>query len=287
MSNNIQNYSDAYSLSQKYDGVQYGFGSKNPEKGKVDCSGWVIYLQNSDMKHVNEFVGKEIFTKKDYFNSSIDAASEIIRKSELRSGLLFSGKLSSDNTITKDMLKEGMIIGEDNGDKKWDRGRHKGIDHIVQVVKNPDTGELMISQSRAGYNGGVTLTSVENYLEGKRKKGTSLYLTDPIHKAREAIEQKINELKENRKEDSDTLKKGKEQTQSSADRLRYLIDGLKNDHDGSFSERILTEYRNVVDNFREKQQERLEENRSYQQLAVPDEQPEIQRDRNFGGRSLS
>lgn len=74
----MQNYSDAYSISQKYDNVKYGFGSKNPEKGKVDCSGWVIYLQNSDMKHINEFLGKEIFTKKDYFNSSIDAASELL-----------------------------------------------------------------------------------------------------------------------------------------------------------------------------------------------------------------
>lgn len=107
MPKNMQNYSDAYSISQKYDNVKYGFGSKNPEKGKVDCSGWVIYLQNSDMKHINEFLGKEIFTKKDYFNSSIDAASEIIRKSESRSGLLFSGRLSSDNTITKDMHYRG------------------------------------------------------------------------------------------------------------------------------------------------------------------------------------
>lgn len=282
MPNNIQNYSDAYSISQKYDNVQYGFGSKNPEKGKVDCSGWVIYLQNSDMKRINEFVGKEIFTKKDYFNSSIDAASEIIRKSESRSGLLFSGRLSSDNTITKDMLKEGMIIGEDNGDKIWDRGRHKGIDHIVQVVKNPDTGELMISQSHAGHNGGVTLTSVDNYLNGKRKKGTFLYLTDPLYKAREAIEQKINELEENKIENKlNTLKNGKEQPQSSVDRLRSLIDGFKNDHDGSFSKQILAEYKDVVDNFKERQKERLEE-----QLAIQNEQPEIQRDRNFSGRSL-
>ena len=118
-------------------------------------------------------------------------------------------------------------------------------------------------------------------MDGKRKKGTFLYLNDHLYKAREAIEQKKNELEENKIENFNTLKNGKEQPQSSVDRLRSLIDGFKNDHDGSFSKQILAEYKDVVDNFKERQQERLEE-----QLAIQNEQPEIQRDRNFSGRSL-
>jgi hypothetical protein len=73
-------------------------------------------------------------------------------------------------------LKEGMLIGEDNGAKGWDAGRHKGIDHITQTVKDPKTGKLMISESQGGK--GVTLTDPEEYFAKKEKKGVKLFGTD-------------------------------------------------------------------------------------------------------------
>ena len=73
-------------------------------------------------------------------------------------------------------LKEGMLIGEDNGEKGWDKGRHKGIDHITQTVKDPKTGKLMISESQGGK--GVTLTDPEEYFAKKEKKGVKLFGTD-------------------------------------------------------------------------------------------------------------
>jgi hypothetical protein len=69
-----------------------------------------------------------------------------------------------------------MLIGEDNGEKGWDAGRHKGIDHITQAVKDPKTGKLMISESQGGK--GVTLTDPEEYFKKKEKKGVKLFGTD-------------------------------------------------------------------------------------------------------------
>jgi hypothetical protein len=73
-------------------------------------------------------------------------------------------------------LKEGMLIGEDNGAKGWDAGRYKGIDHITQTVKDPKTGKLMISESQGGK--GVTLTDPEEYFKKKEAKGVKLFGTD-------------------------------------------------------------------------------------------------------------
>ena len=184
MSNLTPAFSSAYDLTVKYDHVKYGFGDKNPDSGEIDCSGWVAYLQDKTLKEANTYLGQEIFTKADLKLNDSGAAYQIdaIAKD---TGILLTG-----DKVTKDALKEGMIIGEDNGAKDFDKGRPRGIDHIVQVVKDPKTGELMISQSHGGKGGGVDLMPVDQYLEHKQNKGVKLYLTDPLSKARDLIEQK-------------------------------------------------------------------------------------------------
>lgn len=173
--------SAAYDLSIKYDHVKYGMGSKDPDKGKVDCSGWVVKLQNATMDEINQGAGKLVFSDKQKFVSGYDSASELLRKSEQRSGPLIEGK-----DVTADKLKEGMIIGEDNGSLGWDKGRYKGIDHITMVVRDPKDGELKISQSRGGE--GVELSSLDSYLERKHAKGVKLYASDPLSEARELLQ---------------------------------------------------------------------------------------------------
>jgi hypothetical protein len=105
----------------------------------------------------------------------------IVDKAQSRSGVMIEGK-----AVTRDVLKEGMIIGEDNGPTKWDGGRYKGIDHITMVVKDPKSGELMISQSRGGE--GVELSSLDRYLERKQANGVKLYATDPLAEARTLLQ---------------------------------------------------------------------------------------------------
>ncbi|MCC4620819.1 peptidoglycan-binding protein [Xanthomonas cassavae CFBP 4642] len=171
----------AYDLTHKYDHVKYGLAAKDPDEGRVDCSGWVVEMQNATMEEINKGAGKAIFTKDEKFSPGFDSASELLRKAEHRSGVLIEGK-----NVTAQNLKEGMIIGEDNGPQSWDKGRYKGIDHITMVVRDPKDGELKISQSRGGE--GVELSSLDSYLERKHAKGVKLYASDPLSEARELLQ---------------------------------------------------------------------------------------------------
>lgn len=180
----------AHDLSVKYDHVKYamsgkypGVDGKHPDQGYVDCSGWVTTMQNATMAEINTKAGRVVFDKGDLFKPGTDGAAMIVEKAQSRSGVMIEGK-----AVTRDVLKEGMIIGEDNGPTKWDGGRYKGIDHITMVVKDPKSGELMISQSRGGE--GVELSSLDKYLERKQANGVKLYATDPLAEARTLLQDK-------------------------------------------------------------------------------------------------
>ncbi|KRB04009.1 peptidoglycan-binding protein [Lysobacter sp. Root690] len=177
----------AHDLSVKYDNVKYamsgkypGVDGKHPDQGYVDCSGWVATMQNATMNEINKKAGREIYGKEDKFNLGNDGAAMIVDKAQQRSGVMIEGK-----AVTRDALKEGMIIGEDNGPKSWDKGRFKGIDHITMVVRDPKSNELMISQSRGGE--GVELSSLDTYLSRKQANGVKLYATDPLAESRSLL----------------------------------------------------------------------------------------------------
>jgi hypothetical protein len=182
-----------YALTVKYDHVKYAMSGKYPgvdgkhvDQGYVDCSGWAVTLQNAAMKEINAKAAQAgaaapVFTNRDLFSPGNDSASEIVRKSQQRSGVMIEGK-----AVTAGALKEGMIIGEDNGPTSFDKGRFKGIDHITTVVRDPKSGALMISQSRGGE--GVELTTVDKYLDYKQAHGVALYATDPLAKARDLLQ---------------------------------------------------------------------------------------------------
>jgi hypothetical protein len=170
----------AHALTLQYDHVKYGLGAKNPDQGQVDCSGWVVRLQNATMDEINQKAGKEIFSSSDKFSPGYDGAAMIVDKAQKRSGVLLEG-----SQVTAAAMREGMIIGEDNGAKSWDAGRYKGIDHIVMVVRDPSDGQLKVSQSRGGE--GVELSSLDSYLANKQARGVALFATDPLHQARDLI----------------------------------------------------------------------------------------------------
>lgn len=173
----------AYDMTIAHDQVRYGFGKKDLSSGRIDCSGWIVEMVNATYAEINEKAGKKIFSQKDYYSSTNDAAASIVYKAEKNSGLMLEGR-----DVAKETLREGMIIGEDNGKKGWDKNRYKGIDHIVMVLRDPDSGELMVSQSRSGE--GIEMLPLDDYLAHKRRGGVRLYASDPLSEARSLLLEK-------------------------------------------------------------------------------------------------
>ena len=153
-------------------GIKYGFGNKDLKNGSIDCSGWVACINQAMMDSVVDEMGNPVYGKeaKKLFNGP---AADIIKNVTDATG----GKSIEGAEEIKKNLKPGMIIGEDNGEKGWDKGRYKGIDHVTQVVQDPKTGQMMISESQGGK--GVTMRTAEEYFAAKEKKGTKLTAVDP------------------------------------------------------------------------------------------------------------
>lgn len=80
--------------------------------------------------------------------------------------------------------------------------------------------------------------------------------------------------------------KSSEGKDSPASKLQALIQGFKNDTDGTFTAKALADNADVVVNFRVEQQEVLKE-RSQQQHEVAKDMLRIQEERSYGGRSFS
>lgn len=170
---------DAYAMSVRYDNVRYGLGAKDLSRGSIDCAGWVMEIGNATMREVNRESGRAVFDANDMFHRT--TSDQMIAQTARRSGVLLTSPL------TPSALKEGMIIGEDNGPHRWEpAGRFHGIDHITMIVRNPSTGELVISQSRGGE--GVEIIPLDRYLADKQRRGVRLYATDPLHKARPLLD---------------------------------------------------------------------------------------------------
>ena len=184
---------EAYAMGIKYDDVKYainvkssslyrgpGVDGKHLEQGYIDCSGWVSHLQNATMREINIEAGRAVFSKSDLIDPGNTGSGGIVKLGYDRSGgtLLQGAQLRQPGA-----LKEGMVIGVDSG--KTSHEHWKGIDHIVMVVRNPESGELMASQSTGSK--GVHMMPLDDYLKGV-PASYKLYATDPLVKARSLIE---------------------------------------------------------------------------------------------------
>lgn len=183
----------AYEAGVKYDDVKYainipghalyvpGKTGKNVDQGYIDCSGWVGTLQNRTMDEINQKAGHAVFSKADRIDLGNLGSGGIVRKAFDQSGVL----LDRDAILKPGALKEGMIIGLDTA-----RTRHEhwnGIDHIVMVVRDPNTDMLLISQSTGSK--GVHTMPVEDYLKQvKDHPHWKLFASDPLSKARDLLE---------------------------------------------------------------------------------------------------
>lgn len=153
-------------------GVKYKMGARSVASGQIDCSGWVQSINTNLMKQINREAGKEVFDQS-ALRAVQGTAESIITQVASKTGVMLT-----DPAAIKAGLQEGMIIGEDNANSKHDKDRKLGIDHIVQIVRDQVTGQLMVSQSSSGK--GVSLMGVEQYFAHAQRKGKKLYATNPM-----------------------------------------------------------------------------------------------------------
>ena len=156
----------------KSKGVKYELGARDPNSGKVDCSGWVIANTKNAADNSND--------------PNIKDGYNLMKKGGTAAGIIqtvgnASGQELTGSNVNTNNLKPGMVIGVDYGSGSTGAGRYKGIDHIVQVIQDPNTGKLQISES-SGSAGGIRVQDADTWLN-KRKK-SPMYAVDPFYKAR-------------------------------------------------------------------------------------------------------
>lgn len=143
--------------------VAYKLGAKHSSQGQIDCSGWVAEITRAAFDAVNAAAKPEVvFDRSDY--AALETHSDgIVSQIEGRTGMALHGA-----AVVASALREGMLIGCNFGEHSWELNtppRVYGIDHIVQVVRSPRTGELWISQSSSSGKGVNSVPLVE-WLKG-------------------------------------------------------------------------------------------------------------------------
>jgi hypothetical protein len=179
-----------YAMTQKYDNVRYKMGGKNINSGEIDCSGWSFQVSKMEMDNVNKIAGKQIFSQSD-INKLNTGAVEQIASIAKENGVVTSTR---NGKFDKSKLAEGMSVGQyKQGNNYSGRtaqidGKQERLNHIAKVVKDPKTGQLMISESHgSGENNGVTLTALDKWVDMREKRGDTLIAVDALKKAREII----------------------------------------------------------------------------------------------------
>ena len=145
-------------------GVKYQMGQK--DGNAIDCSGFVAQAvaamqRASGMTDTNY---RAIFA-----HHSNNQVMNLARE---------TGSLLQGDQVNLQTMKAGMVIGIDSGDRRWDRGRTHGIDHIGIVYMDKDSGKLMFAESRGGV--GVMTTPLEDYLKNAERRNWKLFAADAV-----------------------------------------------------------------------------------------------------------
>lgn len=153
-------------------------GPRSIAERATDCSGWVTETATGIMEAINSEIGAEVFSPEDIraFRRAGSSENIISTLEEISGKPVIEG-----NALSPQNARGGMVIGIDSGDKGWDRGRKRGIDHIVQTFYD-ENGELMISESSSG-KGGVAISRYSDWWE-KKAKNWKLYGVDLTSVAR-------------------------------------------------------------------------------------------------------
>lgn len=132
--------SNLYEASLPYQGMKYGFGSAG-KNNRIDCSGYVCRVLD-----VPRTTSEAIMTGSTNFRR-------------------YSGE---------EELPEGTVVGFDMGPRGYDKHRDIGIDHVGIVIRDPNTGELQLSESVSGK--GVINRPLKEALLDYKKRSKSMYL---------------------------------------------------------------------------------------------------------------
>lgn len=155
--------------------VKYKMGAKNSAAGQIDCSGWVSEMGQRTMAEMNKAMGAEVFSKEArqaFKNGANGGAAGIIKAVSDYNG----GQLLTNEQLSPDQAREGMVIGLAKAGDSRVSDRFKGIGHIVQTYRDPQTGELMVSESRGGK--GVMNSRYSDWYAQYQKKGYKMYGSD-------------------------------------------------------------------------------------------------------------
>lgn len=157
--------------------VGYNMGSKNSRSGNIDCSGWVTEMNKTALQGLGGQARANMETIVRAGESG-GAAGLIKAGEELQKGSIEGAMLDP----TSGRVKENMMIGLSIG--KHAKGRHKDIGHVVQTFRDPQTGELMVSEStsksRIGGRRGVITTRYKDWYEKYQNAGLHAVDLDAI-----------------------------------------------------------------------------------------------------------
>ena len=151
-------------------GVKYQMGAKDIGTGKVDCSGLVCKVQGDMMKNINKASGGEVFDKAAQKAVS-GASADIVQNVSKATGWELTNP-------SVGQLREGMIVGLDANNKTAGGGGYKGIDHVATVIRDPQSGRLVIYESRSG--DGVIVSDAASWLQMYRSRGVNAYAVNPM-----------------------------------------------------------------------------------------------------------
>jgi hypothetical protein len=139
-------------------GTRYHMGSNNTKL--IDCSNFVG--KAADHGFANLLQGKKA-------GKAAPGVAHGVSENQIENISQQTGFLLENDAVNRANLREGMVIGIDTGKHSWDKGRKRGIDHIVAVYRDSKTGDLMVAEStgckdaHTGHSGPRTMP-LDNWL---------------------------------------------------------------------------------------------------------------------------
>jgi len=161
--------------------VRYHLGSKHSRDGQIDCSGWVGEITRAAFDAANLAAAPETVFRRIAYNLFETHSDGIITGFEAHTGFILHGE-----QVVAGSLREGMLIGCNFGDHAWEHDnppRVYGIDHIVQVVRDPASQTMQITQSSSSGNG-VNVVPLSDWLAARKQSGmmtgNRIHVVDPF-----------------------------------------------------------------------------------------------------------
>jgi hypothetical protein len=159
-----------WELVQTYTGrVGYQRGTKSDGLSAappvIDCSGWTKLLLTNSMQAENEAMERTVFGSGDVEALQV-CSDRIIQEIEIRTGFVLERREITIHSLPR-CATIGLKVGEPSCANN--HPRHRGITHIVQVVRRPEDGAPFVSESFGGaVSPGVSLTPLEKWLVQSR-----------------------------------------------------------------------------------------------------------------------